>query len=220
MRGFIARRGRISVMYSDNGTNFTGLNKALKQLDWTTIESEFRVNEIRWKFNPPSAPWWGGFWERLIGILKDLLRKNLGRSSLSCEELQTLLCECESVMNNRPLTYMSEEQELKTLTPSMFLQDLPLNDVPDLDQIEKTNIVKRWRHVQKVRENLKQRFRREYLGFLRSSVTKREDKINVGDIVLIGTDDKRRLHWLLGRVLELFPGKDGIIRLVKLRTQK
>lgn len=220
MRRFIARRGRISVMYSDNGTNFTGLNNALKQLDWPTIENEFRAKEIRWKFNPPSSPWWGGFWERLIGILKDLLRKNLGRSSLSYEELQTLICECESVMNNRPLTYVSEEQELKTLTPSMFLQNLPLNDVPDLDQIERTNIVKRWRHIQKVRENLKQRFKREYLGFLRSSVAKREDKIKVGDVVLVGTDDKKRLHWLLGRVLELFPGKDGIVRLVKLRTPK
>ncbi|GFX68150.1 integrase catalytic domain-containing protein [Trichonephila clavipes] len=57
MRRFIARRGRISVMYSDNGTNFTGLNNALRQLDWTTIETEFRVHEIRWKFNPPSSPW-------------------------------------------------------------------------------------------------------------------------------------------------------------------
>ncbi|GFY23933.1 bel12-ag transposon polyprotein [Trichonephila clavipes] len=194
MRRFIARRGRISVMYSDNGTNFTGLNNALRQLDWTTIESEFRVHEIRWKFNPPSSPWFGGFWERLIGILKDLLRKNLGRSCLSYEELQTLVCECES--------------------------DIPLNDVPDLDQIQKTNIVLRWRYIQKVRENLKQRFKREYLGFLRFSVIKREDKINEGDIVLIGTDDKKRLHWLLGRVLELFPGKDGIIRLVKLRTER
>ncbi|GFU48923.1 hypothetical protein TNCV_3209231 [Trichonephila clavipes] len=45
-------------------------------------------------------------------------------------------------------------------------------------------------------------------------IIKREDKINEGDIVLIGTDDKKRLHWLLGRVLELFPGKDGIIRLL------
>ncbi|GFS29148.1 bel12-ag transposon polyprotein [Nephila pilipes] len=76
------------------------------------------------------------------------------------------------------------------------------------------------KHLAKVRENLKQRFKREYLGFLRSSITKREDKINVGDIVLIGTDDKKRLHWLLERVLEPFPGKDGIIRLVKLRTEK
>ncbi|GFX52971.1 bel12-ag transposon polyprotein [Trichonephila clavipes] len=123
-------------------------------------------------------------------------------------------------MNSRPLTYISEEQELKTLTHSMFLQDIPLNDRPDLDQIQKTNIVLRWRYIQKVRENLKQRIKREYLGFLRSSVIKREDKINEGDIVLIGTDDKKRLHWLLGRVLELFPGKDGIIRLVKLRTER
>ncbi|GFU03625.1 bel12-ag transposon polyprotein [Nephila pilipes] len=106
------------------------------------------------------------------------------------------------------------------ILPSKHLADIPLNNVSDLDQIEKTNIVLRWRYIQKFRENLKQRFKREYLGFLRSSVTKREDKINVGDIVLIGTDDKKRLHWLLGRVLELFPGKDGIMRLVKLRTEK
>ncbi|GFT23271.1 uncharacterized protein NPIL_648341, partial [Nephila pilipes] len=106
------------------------------------------------------------------------------------------------------------------ILPSKHLADIPLNNVSDLDQIEKTNIVLRWNYIQKVRENLKQGFKREYLGFLRSSVTKREDKINVGDIVLIGTDDKKRLHWLLGRVLELFPGKDGIIRLVKLRTEK
>lgn len=78
----------------------------------------------------------------------------------------------------------------------------------------------RWRHIQKVRENLKQKFKREYLGFLHSSVTKREDKINVGDIVLIGMDDKKRQNRLLGRVLEFFPGKDGIIRLVKLKTVK
>ncbi|GFT93858.1 bel12-ag transposon polyprotein, partial [Trichonephila clavipes] len=97
MRRFIARRGRISVMYSDNGTNFTGLNNALRQLDWTTIESEFRVHEIRWKFNPPSSPWWGGFWERLIGILKDLLRKILD-SPVCLTRNCKLSCECESIM--------------------------------------------------------------------------------------------------------------------------
>ncbi|GFY20784.1 integrase catalytic domain-containing protein [Trichonephila clavipes] len=96
MRRFIARRGRISVMYSDNGTNFTGLNNALRQLDWTTIESEFRVHEIRWKFNPPSSPWLGGFWKRLIGILKDLLRKILG-----APVCLTRNCKLSSVSANR-----------------------------------------------------------------------------------------------------------------------
>ncbi|XP_042912353.1 uncharacterized protein [Parasteatoda tepidariorum] len=93
LRRSIARRGRISTPYSDNGTNFTGLNASLKRLDWNKIMKEFEVSQIQWKFNPPSAPWWGGFWERLIGILKDLLRKNLGRSSLTHEELSTLVCE-------------------------------------------------------------------------------------------------------------------------------
>ncbi|GFT32668.1 bel12-ag transposon polyprotein [Nephila pilipes] len=89
-----------------------------------------------------------------------------------------------------------------------------------MDQIEKTNIVLRWKYIHKVRENLKQRFKREYLGFLRSSVTKIEDKINVGDIVLIDTDDKKRLHWLLGRVLELFPGKDESSDLLKCELKR
>ncbi|GFT50702.1 uncharacterized protein NPIL_634161, partial [Nephila pilipes] len=64
------------------------------------------------------------------------------------------------------------------ILPSKHLADIPLNNASDLDQIEKTNIVLRWSYIQKVREILKQRFKREYLGFLRSSVTKREDKIN------------------------------------------
>lgn len=220
IRRFIARRGRVSIFYSDNGTNFTGLNTALKQVDWNKIQEKFQVNEIRWKFNPPSAPWWGEFWERLIRILKDLLRKNLSRSCLTYEELLTLVCECECIMNNRPLTYISEEPELRTLCPSLFLQDLSTNEVPDLDNIERTNLSKILQHVQKLRENLKQRFKREYLGFLRSSTPKKHDEIKIGDIVLVGTDDKKRLNWPLAKVIKLFPGKDGIVRLVKLKTSK
>ena len=46
------------------------------------------------------------------------------------------MCECESIMNNRPLIYVSEEQDLSVLTPSSFLEEIRSNDVPDLDQIE------------------------------------------------------------------------------------
>ncbi|GFW15567.1 bel12-ag transposon polyprotein [Trichonephila clavipes] len=93
-------------------------------------------------------------------------------------------------MNSRPLTYLSEEPDLKALTPSSFLQDLPNNDVPDLDKIDKTNINKRYRYVQRLRQILKERLRTEYLGFLRSSIPKRLDRIKVGVIVLIGKEDK------------------------------
>ncbi|GFT85375.1 DUF5641 domain-containing protein [Nephila pilipes] len=156
--------------------------------------------------------------EEKITIIKKkgLCRVCLAKGHLASRCRSQITCE---LCSKRHLKFMCPNIVCnKSDSPKQ--EDIPLNNVSDLDQIEKTNIVLRWRYIQKVRENLKQRFKREYLGFLRSSVTKREDKINVGDVVLIGTDDKKRLHWLLGRVLELFPGKDGTIRLVKLRTEK
>ncbi|GFV00119.1 hypothetical protein TNCV_4057901 [Trichonephila clavipes] len=47
------------------------IDASLKQLDWTNIRRPFEANQTRWKLRPPSAPWWGGFWERLSGILKE-----------------------------------------------------------------------------------------------------------------------------------------------------
>ncbi|GBM23111.1 hypothetical protein AVEN_167949-1 [Araneus ventricosus] len=56
LRRFIERRGRISVIYSDIVTNFTGVNAALKQLDWNQIQKETNLHNIDWKFIPSSAP--------------------------------------------------------------------------------------------------------------------------------------------------------------------
>lgn len=221
LRRFIARRGRVSTIYSDNGTNFVGVNAALQQLDWDDILKESDLQRIQWKFNPPAAPWWGGFWERLIRILKDLLRKNLGRASLSYEELMTLLCECESLMNNRPLTYLSEEHdELCVLRPSLFLQSLRGNEVSDLDSIEAISLVKRLRYLQTLREQLRKRFKKEYLGLLKAPNGKNTCRVKVGDVVLVGSNDKKRIEWPIARVIEIFPGKDNVNRLVRVKTSK
>ncbi|GFX46292.1 integrase catalytic domain-containing protein [Trichonephila clavipes] len=66
LRRFISRRGRPSIIYSDNGTNFVGSNSALNSIDWDVVISKANIQKIKWKFNPPSAAWWGGFWERMI----------------------------------------------------------------------------------------------------------------------------------------------------------
>ncbi|GBM70108.1 hypothetical protein AVEN_151572-1 [Araneus ventricosus] len=178
-----------SVIYSDNGTNFTGVNATLKQLDCDQIQKETNLHNIEWKFIPPSALWWDAFWERLIRILKDHLKRNLGRASLTYEELNTFLCECEAIMNNRPVTYLSEDPSaLKVLTPSMFLQSLPGNQVNDLDQIENVSLVRRLNYVQSLREKLRMRLKREYLGLLKSPKRRHTDIVKVGDIVLISND--------------------------------
>ena len=101
----------------------------------------------------------------------------------------------------------------------MFLQDLSNNGMEDLDQIDQNNLEKRWNFLQRVREGLKARFYKEYLGVLRCSRTKRTDSLEIGDIVLVGSDNKRRLDWPLAKVIDLFPGRDGITRLAKIKTQ-
>lgn len=62
----------------------------------------------------------GGFWERLIGSVKRCLRKTVGRSTLTFEEMRTLLVEIECTLNNRPLIYLYDEIEgvSQPLTPA------------------------------------------------------------------------------------------------------
>ncbi|GFW62653.1 integrase catalytic domain-containing protein [Trichonephila clavipes] len=143
LRRFISRRGRPTIIYSDNGTNFVRSNSALNSIDWDVVMSKANIQKIKWKFNPPSAAWWGGFWERMIQMLKQILRKI-------------------------SLTYISEDvNDLSPLTPAMFLQEIETSDVTDIDCLDHQEINKRITHVQTIREQLRKRFRIEYLSQLR-----------------------------------------------------
>uniref|UniRef100_A0AAR5NXF4 Integrase catalytic domain-containing protein n=1 Tax=Dendroctonus ponderosae TaxID=77166 RepID=A0AAR5NXF4_DENPD len=219
LRRFVARRGRPKTLYSDNGTNFRGAENAFASLQWEHILRETSTQRIVWRFNPPSAPWWGGFFERLIGMVKRLLRRVLGRSCLNYEELLTLVCECESVVNSRPLTYISTDpSDLIALTPAMFLRDLANDNMPDCDEIEK-DLSRSARNKQRLRDNLRSRFRLEYLGQLKILNQKRSSRaVKMGDVVLIGDDNTKRIDWPMGRVQELLAGQDGQVRVVKVKT--
>ncbi|GBN50274.1 hypothetical protein AVEN_255564-1 [Araneus ventricosus] len=169
---------------------------------------------------------------RMINVFAYILRfvnncqKNctsINDSMLSFEELETVICGCESVINSRPLTYISEEsRELVHLTPSMFLIENRCSDVTDFEAIDQGHFQKRIRFRSKLLNDLKQRFRREYLGQL---VQRKKDKKYVreprlGEIVLVGDDTKKRLLWPLAKIIELIPGKDGKVKTVRVKTQK
>jgi hypothetical protein len=95
---FVSVRGRPSTIYSHNGTNFVGAVNLFKKLDWHKIEDHCGVRQIQWIFNPPSAAWWGGWWERLVRTVKDLLKRMLGNAKLSYDQLRTSLSHVESVV--------------------------------------------------------------------------------------------------------------------------
>ncbi|CAG7733339.1 unnamed protein product [Allacma fusca] len=226
LRRFISRRGRPCTIYSDNGTNFIGTANLWKNVDWERIrKSEYGsshvIQPITWVFNPPSAPWWGGWWERIVRILKQVLRKVLGRACLDFEEMMTVLCDSEAVVNSRPLTYISDDiDDFIPLTPSMFLQEIREVGIPDMDSIDAETLNKRVKYRQKVRQHFRVRFRSEYLGMLMpiKKIRGVDEAIKPGDVVLVGSDNSKRVNWPMARVLEVFPGKDGVIRVAKVKT--
>ncbi|UYV67908.1 hypothetical protein LAZ67_5002467, partial [Cordylochernes scorpioides] len=219
-RRFIARRGRPLIVYSDDGTNFKGMANTLKKIDFSRLKCDPTLKNITWKFIPPGAPWWGGWWERLIGTMKQLLFRILGQTSLGYEELSTVMCDVESLMNTRPLTYLTEESEdLAPLTPSLFLHEVREVGVPDLDLIDNQTLSRKYQYIKRVRD-LRERFRIEYLGFLRQGTRRLKTTIpfKVGNMVLIGQESLKRLHWPLARIIQLYPEKDGLVRVAKVKT--
>ena len=76
---------------------------------------------IIWQFNLSRAPWWGGQFERLIGLMKAAFYKTVGQGLLTWEELTEVLLDIEVTLNNRPLSYLEEDVQLPTLMQNSFL---------------------------------------------------------------------------------------------------
>ena len=106
LKEFTARRGCPQTTVSDTGKTFVVTGKWLSVLKrYHSLANFMGMLNLKWKFNLAKAPWWGGFFESLIGIMKRCLSKVIGRSLLSYEELEEVLLDIEISMNNRPLFY-------------------------------------------------------------------------------------------------------------------
>ncbi|MCP4460193.1 MAG: hypothetical protein GY816_19540 [Cytophagales bacterium] len=126
MRRFVARRGQPIKIFSDNGKHFKVVGSSLHR-KWLKTTQEQTVQEfvtqkgIEWSFFTQMAPWMGGFYERLIGIVKRSLKKVLGPLLLTEPQLTTTLFEIEAIINTRPLTYNSSNiEDGSALTPAHF----------------------------------------------------------------------------------------------------
>lgn len=133
--------------------------------------------------------------------------------------------EIEAVLNSRPLTPMSSEPtDLRVLTPGHFLIGKPLNTIPSDDFTDvPTNRLSVWQHVQKLKIDVWKRWSQEYLTEMnvRSKWFKGEsEKLKVGKLVVLREENLPPLRWSLGRIVEVHPGDDGVIRVVTVRTEK
>ena len=151
---FIARRGVPRRIRSDNGTNFIGGNKELRASieEWNKdpkVRRQLLLKQIQWEFNPPAASHMGGIWERQIRTVRKVLNAMLRNQVLDDERLSTLFCEIEAIVNDRPLTAVSEDpKDPAPLIPSMMLQLGERFPAPPGNFVKQDVYTRRWRHVQ------------------------------------------------------------------------
>lgn len=177
---------------------------------------------INWNFNPPRTPHFGGIWEAAVKALKHHLRRVIGETLLSYEELSTLICEIEALLNSRPVTPTSSDpKDLNVFTPGHFLIGESLLSIPTYDlSMVPVNRLSVWQHIQKLKGDLWKRWTREYLNELnvKSKWSVGENNIRVGTLVTIREENISPLRWSMGRVVEVMSGDDSVVRVVKLRT--
>jgi hypothetical protein len=119
----------------DNAKTFKAASKELMTLMRDPqVKKYFLQQRMQWSFNLEKAPWWGGFFERLVGSLKRCLKKTIGKARLSYDELVTAVTEAESILNSRPLSYVSSEDVEEPLTAAHLLSRRRILSLPDRHQ--------------------------------------------------------------------------------------
>lgn len=131
----------------------------------------------------------------------------------------------ETTLNNRPLGYVDDHYTKPILTPNLLIlgdQNAAIDDVVNSD--EETDVEKQLKCITTFKERVWRRWTNEYLKSLRERHNlkhkSKDANIQVGDVVIIKGDEKNRAHWKTGIVVELFTGRDGVIRAAKLRAGK
>ena len=191
----VSRRGTPVYVISDNGINFVGAERELRELIQALDQDQItqqttKYHPIDWKFNPPSAPHFGGVFEAMIKSAKKAIKIVLGNADITDEELQTAICGAEKLLNSRPITYVSSDvNDPVPLTPNhLIIGQLGGVFAPEaLDHDEVYNPRNRWHRVQQLLQSFWKRWRKEFLP--RINVTKKwfhpRHNLKSGDVVLI-----------------------------------
>ena len=232
LRRFSSRRGVPECVVSDNAKTFKKTSKILKRIfTHPSVKRFCGSRRIAWKFNMDRAPWWGGFFERMVQSAKRCLRKTLGSARLDHDELHTVVVEVEATINSRPLTYVSSDELEEPLTPSHLICGRRLHSLPDARPesdlystgVSADELSRRGKHILLVLDHFWKRWRKEYVAELRNQHRVRVQRDNhtsiaVGDIVVVHEDNQPRGQWRLGRIDNLIPSADDKVRAAVVRV--
>lgn len=227
-RRFTARRGHCSDIYCDNGTNFVGaagelermLQCCVKNAEW---HREVSADGSRFHFAPPGSPHFNGLAEAAVKLAKTSLRKIIGEHTLTFEEMCTFLAQAEAVLNSRPIGALTRDRDdFAPLTPGHLLIGRPLTAVPEANLLNETTMTYacRWKLVQRLAQQFWRRWSTEYVHALqqRAKWQTLQRIMRIGDVVIVRDELLPATKWKLGRIEDVHPGADGVIRVVSVRS--
>lgn len=232
LKRFIGRRGHCKTLYCDNATNFVGAKNKLQELKDSIYTNEAKNSiisacsekEIDFRFIPPRSPHFGGLWEAAVKSAKHLLLKNVSPTSLTYEELETVVIEIEAILNSRPLTpNPSDPNDLNAITPGHALIGSELTSSIDIHaEPPHQGRCERWQLVSDIKHHFWKRWSTEYLNELQQRHKWKGPikDVDVNTLVIMKEDNVPVLQWPLGRIIKVDKDKDGIVRRCDVKTQR
>lgn len=231
LRRFVAIRGLPMVIWSDNATNFVGAIRHLKELydllssetHWDAVYEWCRdERRIEWKRIPARSPHYGGLWEAGVKSAKHLLTRTVANARLTIHELLTVVAEISTVLNSRPLISLTmNADDEHPLTPGHFLVGKALVAMPEPNFKEPVmSYSDRWKVVTSLKQLFWKRWSTEYLQTLQQRYKwAQQGRVpKIDDICLLVDNNSPSRRWALGRIIQLFSGKDGKARVAEVRT--
>ncbi|XP_057381793.2 uncharacterized protein LOC130704361 [Daphnia carinata] len=210
----ISRREDCKIIYSDNASTFTCAAKLISEDP--TLANWLSSKGIKWKFSHSLAPWWGGFWERMVRSVKEPLRKVLGKMKVSYDQLHTILVENETIVNSRPLTYVSgDAQSFEVLSPQKLLtgrQPGATTESPDSTKMSRDELIELDKQRSEHALTWWRLWQDSYLSDLKRFYYRKGKGTRiprVGEVVLLKEPNIKRVSWPKAIVTELVPGYGG-----------
>ena len=225
LRRFFSIRGYPAMMLSDNGTQMVGAQRELRRMieDWD-IEKlrEYCADKgMEWRFTTPAAPHQNGCAEALVKSCKIGLKKAMGNHILTPFELYTCMLEVANLVNQRPVGRVpNDPDDGAYLCPNDMLLGRASPQVPQGPFRETRNPRKRVEFVQKIVDSFWRRWTRDVFPLLvpRKKWNTSRRNVQVDDFVMVAEPNTVRGKWIIGRVVEVYPGQDGRVRNVKVKT--
>ena len=225
LRRFFAVRGYPRVMLSDNGTQFVGADRELREaidaFDVVTLKQFCADKFMEWKFVTPNAPHQNGCAEALVKSCKRALKQAVGEQILAPFELYTYFLEAANIVNDRPIGRIpNDPDDGSYICPNDILLGRSSQHVPQGPFRETRNPRHRVEFVQKIVDSFWKSWSKDVLPALvpRKKWNSHCRDIQVNDIVTLSDTNLVRGKFAIGRVINVFPGSDGKIRNIEVKT--